>query len=817
MRWDEEVFGLEYDLDVYMIVAVGDFNMGAMENKGLNIFNAKYVLAKPDTATDDEYEAIEAVIAPRVLPQLDRQPRHLPRLVPAHAEGRAHGLPRSAVHQPTRPPRAVKRIQRRRGAAHEPVRRGRRPDGAPDPARVATSRWTTSTPRRCTRRAPRWCGSTTRCSARTASGAAWISTSRATTARPSPATTSAPRWPTRTASTSSRFERWYAQARHAAARGARRAGTPSAQTLHAAAAPVAARGAGCFAGRAAADPGADGPARRRRPRSAAAPGRRDAARRRRRACCCSRSARRTFTFEGVAEQPGAVALARLLGAGEARDAARARSELAFLFAHDSDPVSRWDAGQTLAQELLLELARDARGGPAARARRRASSRRSARVLDDPALDGSLRALMLALPNAARAGRRSCSDGRLRLAARSARVRDRRARARAPRALRGDRARAAGRSRPTGIDRASIDRRRLRNTALRYLAALGEPAWTAALAQPVRARRQHDRPAGGAADPRRPARRGARGAARALLRAVEQRPARARQVVHGAGALDAHRHLRPRRRARAPRRLHAREPEPRCARWSAASRAANPLRFHAADGRPYAFLADSCSSSTGAIRSSPRGWRRLRARGGASRPRSRRRCAPSSSGSRRPSRSRRTSTRSRRARSSRGGASVRRAARRDRARRARGCASPEVETRRVPCAAARVARAAAGRRACDASASSTSYRSALSATHAREPAVAARCARELRRAARASAPCAWDPRWAATRLERGRRALAERARRDPARCRRAPPALAGKRLDSQPLRGKCAEIERGARALRAPSRAGAPRREPECLQ
>ena len=63
MKWDEEQFGLEYDLDVYMIVAVGDFNMGAMENKGLNVFNSKYVLALPETATDDDYEAIEAVIA----------------------------------------------------------------------------------------------------------------------------------------------------------------------------------------------------------------------------------------------------------------------------------------------------------------------------------------------------------------------------------------------------------------------------------------------------------------------------------------------------------------------------------------------------------------------------------------------------------------------------------------------------------------------------------------------------------------------------------------------------------------------------------
>jgi aminopeptidase N len=63
LRWDEATFGLELDLDRYMIVAVGDFNMGAMENKGLNIFNAKYVLAKPQTATDVDYENIESVVA----------------------------------------------------------------------------------------------------------------------------------------------------------------------------------------------------------------------------------------------------------------------------------------------------------------------------------------------------------------------------------------------------------------------------------------------------------------------------------------------------------------------------------------------------------------------------------------------------------------------------------------------------------------------------------------------------------------------------------------------------------------------------------
>jgi len=63
MRWDEEVFGREYDLDTFMIVAVSDFNMGAMENKGLNVFNDKYVLASSATATDGDFAAIEAVIA----------------------------------------------------------------------------------------------------------------------------------------------------------------------------------------------------------------------------------------------------------------------------------------------------------------------------------------------------------------------------------------------------------------------------------------------------------------------------------------------------------------------------------------------------------------------------------------------------------------------------------------------------------------------------------------------------------------------------------------------------------------------------------
>ncbi len=68
MIWDEETFGREYDLDVFNIVAVGDFNMGAMENKGLNVFNTKYVLADVETATDGDFDAVEGSDRPRILP-----------------------------------------------------------------------------------------------------------------------------------------------------------------------------------------------------------------------------------------------------------------------------------------------------------------------------------------------------------------------------------------------------------------------------------------------------------------------------------------------------------------------------------------------------------------------------------------------------------------------------------------------------------------------------------------------------------------------------------------------------------------------------
>ena len=129
MRWDEERYGREYDLDTFMIFCADDFNLGAMENKGLNIFNSRLLLADPATATDDDFSADRGGDRARILPQLDRQPRHVPRLVPAVAEGGPHRLSRPGVLE--RPGLARRRAHLRcRVPATRAVRRGRRPDGA---------------------------------------------------------------------------------------------------------------------------------------------------------------------------------------------------------------------------------------------------------------------------------------------------------------------------------------------------------------------------------------------------------------------------------------------------------------------------------------------------------------------------------------------------------------------------------------------------------------------------------------------------------------------------------------------------------------
>ena len=126
MRWDEEAFGREYDLDIFMIVAVSDFNMGAMENKGLNIFNDKYVLASPRDRDRRRLREHRGGDRPRIFPQLDRQPHHLPRLVPALPQGRPDRLPRPGILR--RHALAAGQAHRRRArAARRAVPRGRRP------------------------------------------------------------------------------------------------------------------------------------------------------------------------------------------------------------------------------------------------------------------------------------------------------------------------------------------------------------------------------------------------------------------------------------------------------------------------------------------------------------------------------------------------------------------------------------------------------------------------------------------------------------------------------------------------------------------
>ncbi|MEZ5507125.1 MAG: M1 family aminopeptidase [Gammaproteobacteria bacterium] len=90
MRWDEEVYGREYDLDIYMIVAVSHFNMGAMENKGLNIFNTSCVLAISRRPPLMQGSSGWKVIAREYFHNLEWQSRHLSRLVPAQSEVKFH-------------------------------------------------------------------------------------------------------------------------------------------------------------------------------------------------------------------------------------------------------------------------------------------------------------------------------------------------------------------------------------------------------------------------------------------------------------------------------------------------------------------------------------------------------------------------------------------------------------------------------------------------------------------------------------------------------------------------------------------------------
>ena len=129
MAWDEERFGREYDLDLYQIVAVGDFNMGAMENKGLNVFNTKYVLAKPETATDADYQGIVGVIAHEYFHNWTGNRITCRDWFQLSLKEGLDRVPRPGILQRHR----LARGQAHRGCAHparQPVPAGRRADGA---------------------------------------------------------------------------------------------------------------------------------------------------------------------------------------------------------------------------------------------------------------------------------------------------------------------------------------------------------------------------------------------------------------------------------------------------------------------------------------------------------------------------------------------------------------------------------------------------------------------------------------------------------------------------------------------------------------
>ena len=157
MKWDEDTYGLEVDLDQYNIVAVGDFNAGAMENKGLNIFNTKLVLARQDISTDWDFNFIDRTVAHEYFHNWTGNRVTCRDWFQLVAEGRADGVSRAAVcGRPVLP--AGGAHPGRAQSAHRPVSRGCRSDGAPGAAQLHTSRSATSTPPPSTARVRSWCG-----------------------------------------------------------------------------------------------------------------------------------------------------------------------------------------------------------------------------------------------------------------------------------------------------------------------------------------------------------------------------------------------------------------------------------------------------------------------------------------------------------------------------------------------------------------------------------------------------------------------------------------------------------------------------------
>ena len=470
MRWDEERFGREYDLDVYMIVAVHDFNMGAMENKGLNVFNAKYVLADPKTATDDEYEAIEAVIAHEYFHNwtgnrvtcrdwfqltlkegltVYRDQRFTADMTSAPVKRiqdirrlRASQFPEDAgpLAHPIRPESYVSMDNFYTPTVYE--------KGAEVVGLYATLLGVDGFRRGMDLYFERHDGQAVTCDDFRAAMADANGVDL------------------------SRIDRWYSQAGtpHLEVQGRYDAQARRYELLLAQRYPDADAN----------DPRQPVPIPVRTsllaPDGAELPltlaGAKGAAARERLLVLEEAEAR--FVFEDVAVSPVASVL-RGFSAPVKLTARRTREELAFRMAHETDPVNRWDAGQELSMQLLVELQ-----AAAATARGLALDplfvTAFGGVLADPSLDGSMKSLALSLPGEALIAQELANVDPA--AIHAARRFVLRTLAQAHRKAFAETFHACNTGEPYSLERAAIDRRRLGNAALRYLAALEDPGWTA---------------------------------------------------------------------------------------------------------------------------------------------------------------------------------------------------------------------------------------------------------------------------------------------------------------------------------------------------
>ncbi len=468
-RWDEEAFGRELDLDVYMIVAVDDFNMGAMENKGLNLFNSKYVLADPATATDEDYEAIEGVVAHEYFHnwtgnRVTCRDWFQLTLKEGLTVFRDQLFSADMTSEPVKRIGDVRRLRTAQFAEDAgPMAHPIRPD-----AYVEVNNFYTATVYEKGAEVVRMLETLLGVQGfragmdlyfeRHDGSAVTCDDFRAAMADANGADLL-------------QFGRWYSQAGTPVlrARGEYEAETRTYRLfLSQSFAPVRG-GAPPLAlhipvrvgllGR----DGKDLPLRMPH----LAESETDAPTTR---LLELREPEQVFTFVDVPEKP-VPSLLRGSSAPVKLDFERSAAELAFLMAHDSDPFQRWDAGQTLATRVLLALAADqAAGRPLVLDRGFVSA--FSRVLEDPTLDGSLKSLALTLPSEDFLGQQmEETDPDAVHAARRFALRELARELRSNLFVAYERNRSHG---PYSHDKRSIDRRRLKNRALAYLIALDEP-------------------------------------------------------------------------------------------------------------------------------------------------------------------------------------------------------------------------------------------------------------------------------------------------------------------------------------------------------